>query len=330
MPRTALAVSTLAAALLAGCATAAATAAKAPATGPDAVVARYTGGVVTAGELDAATYDARKDGLEQLVLERLVTARAKSDGISTEALLKREVADKVSPPSDAEVEAIYQAQAARQQLPPLEQIKDKVVQYLLQGAQAKAQQDFVDRLKTSAKLEVLLPAPRFTVAAEGPSKGPEKAPVTIVEFSDFECPYCARGEASIREVLRAYEGKVRVVYRDFPLPMHPHAQKAAEAAHCAGDQGKYWEMHEKLFASQQALEADDLSGHARALGLDGAKFAACLDSGAKAGLVEASVQAGKGVGVTGTPAFFVNGLRLSGAQPFSEFKALIDQELARK
>ena len=171
---------------------------------------------------------------------------------------------------------------------------------------------------------------RLKVAADGPAKGPDKAPVTIVEFSDFECPYCVKAEETVQEVLKTYEGKVRLVYRDFPLPFHPHAQKAAEAAHCAGDQGKYWDMHSALFSNQQALGAEDLKSHAKKLGLDSGKFDKCLDSGEKAALVEENKKAGAEVGVSGTPAFFVNGILISGAQPFSEFKSINDKELAKK
>jgi protein-disulfide isomerase len=129
-------------------------------------------------------------------------------------------------------------------------------------------------------------------------------------------------------VLKLYGDKVRLVYRDFPLPFHPNAQKAAEAAQCAGDQGKYWEMHEKLFANQKALAVGDLKGHAKGLGLDQAKFDKCLDSGDKAKVVGDHHKAGEKVGVTGTPAFFVNGYQLTGAQPIDAFKQIIDQELA--
>src|SRR6266496_2107167 len=190
--------------------------------------------------------------------------------------------------------------------------------------------EVTDKLKKPSDVEVTLKPPRVEVAAEGPSKGASSAPITIVEFSDFQCPYCSRAEETVTKVLKAYDGKVRVVYRDYPLPFHPQAEKAAEAAHCAGDQGKYWEMHSKLFANQKALEPPALKGYAKDLKLDQGKFDKCLDSGDKAKVVETNKKAGEKVGVTGTPAFFVNGYQLSGAQPFEKFKSIIDQELARK
>jgi protein-disulfide isomerase len=120
---------------------------------------------------------------------------------------------------------------------------------------------------------------------------------------------------------------VRLVYREFPLPFHAQAPKASEAALCAGDQNKYWELHEKLFANQQGLGIPELKGHAKGLGLDMGKFDKCLDGGDKAKVIEESKKAGEALGVTGTPAFFINGRSLSGAQPFEKFKELIDYEL---
>ena len=198
-----------------------------------------------------------------------------------------------------------------------------------QGALA----EYYEQLKKEMNIEVLLPpyeAPKVAVDATGPSKGPATAPITIVEFSDFECPYCVRAEPTVKELLAKYPGKIRLVYRDFPLPMHARAPKAAEAAHCAGDQGKYWEMHEKLFANATKLELTDLKGYARDVGVDGGKFDQCLDSGEKAQVVEKHKKAGEEVGVTGTPAFFINGRSLSGAQPLEAFKAIVDQELKGK
>jgi protein-disulfide isomerase len=302
------------------------TAAAAP--GADAPVAKWNGGSVTQAELDAATYEQRKQALDQLVVKKLVEQKAKAEGIAPEALYKREVTDKVKAPSEAEMKAFYDEQSKRQPLPPFDQVKDQIAQYMSRNGQGDAQRAFVDRLKKELNVETTLKPPRVQVAAEGPSKGPAAAPVTIVEFSDFQCPYCSKAEETVDKVMKSYEGKVRLVYRDYPLPFHPQAEKAAEAAHCAGDQGKYWEMHEKLFANQKALEPTALKGYAKDLKLDQGKFDKCLDSGDKAKLVETNKKAGEQVGVSGTPAFFVNGVMLSGAQPYEEFKSLIDQELA--
>ena len=293
-----------------------------------APVAKWNGGSITSGELDALVYEQKKQALDQLLVRKLVEQKAKAENITPEALWKREVTDKIKKPTDAEMKQFYDEQSKRQPLPAFDQIKDQIAQYMERPAAQAAQTAYVDKLKKDMGVEIALKPPRIEVAADGPSKGPPSAPITIVMFSDFQCPYCSRAEETVGKVMKAYDGKVRVVFRDFPLPIHPQAEKAAEAAHCAGDQGKYWEMHEKLFANQKALEPAALKGYAKELGLDQAKFDKCLESGDKAKVVEANRKAGEKVGVTGTPAFFVNGLQLTGAQPFEEFKTIIDGELA--
>jgi len=316
---------------------------------PNAAAAKIGGEVVTNKELDEFAkaelkkleqqyqeqlYQLRRGSLDALVVKRLVEAKAKAAGKSIEDYLRAEVVDKVAEPTAAEVKALYEtAKAQGRDLPPLDQVKESIVRYLKQQKAQQALQAYYEKLKADAKVEILLAAyhpPRQAVDAKGPSRGPDKAPVVIVEFSDFECPYCGRAEETVAEVMRAYPEKVRLVYRDFPLPMHPNAPKAAEAAHCAGDQGKYWEMHARLFANQRALDVPALKGYAKDLKLDQAKFDKCLDSGEKAKLVEENHKVGGDLGVTGTPAFFVNGMLISGAQPFEAFKELIDAELAQK
>ncbi|HEU4383664.1 MAG TPA: thioredoxin domain-containing protein [Anaeromyxobacteraceae bacterium] len=325
------------------------TAAAEEAQDPKAAMARWSGEVVTAADLDEVvkkdlrraenehqerTYQMKKAALDGLVAKRLVEAKAKAAGKTPEQLVESEVLAKIPEPSPQEVKDLYErAKASGRQVPPLEQARPDIVRFLKQQRAQEALRAYYDTLRTEAKVEVLLPAwrpPRIEVAADGPSRGSAKAPVTIVEFSDFECPYCGRAESVVNQVLETYGEKVRLVYRDYPLPFHPNAPKAAEAAHCAGDQGKYWQMHGKLFANQRGLDVGSLKGYAKDLGLDSGKFNTCLDSGEKAKVVEAHRKAGDEAGVSGTPAFFVNGVLLSGAQPFEAFKPLVDAELAKK
>ncbi len=319
--------------------------AAAPAADAKAPVARVDGTTITSGELEEQVrkdvrrlelehqdrlYELRKGALDQMIVKGLLEAKAKAQGTTVDALLEKEVLGKVGPASEAEVKQVYeQTKASGRPLPPIDQVRGEIARFIRQQRQRQALEAYTDALRGGAKVEVLLPPNRREVAAEGPSKGPEKAPVTIVAFSDFECPYCKRAEATVAEVLRTYGDKVRLVYRDFPLPFHANAHKAAEAAHCAGEQGKYWEMHGKLFASQ-TLDVESLKARASELKLDRAKFDQCLDSGATAAQVESHKKAGEEVGVTGTPAFFVNGIMINGAQPFEAFKGVIDAELARK
>jgi len=191
-------------------------------------------------------------------------------------------------------------------------------------------------LRKRAKVEVLLQPPRVAMAAEGPSVGPENAPVTIVEFSDFQCPYCARAGAVVKQIHERYPTQVRIVYRHLPLErMHAQARGAAEASACADAQGRFWDYHDKLFANQRKLAAADLQGYAKQLGLDTAAFEQCVKERKFQAQVDRDLAAaaeaagGSGKRGLGTPAFFVNGILVSGAKPAEDFYKLIDAELAR-
>ena len=160
--------------------------------------------------------------------------------------------------------------------------------------------------------------------------GPDNAPVTIVEFSDYQCPYCSRAETTVQEVLKKYGDKVRFVYRDYPLSFHPNAENAAIGAGCAKDQGKFWEMHGAMFNNQAKLGKDDLVATAAGLGMDKDKFKACLDAGKHKDEVQKDFQDGMKYGVTGTPTFFINGIMMVGARDVNSFAEIIGQELERK
>lgn len=313
---------------------------------PGAPVARVGGETITDGDLTTAVrsqlmrfeaehaekvHSLKSQTLDSLIEKRLVEAQAKKEGITAEKLMDREVNSKIPEPSNEELQQIYdRTKAGGRELPPFDQVKGQIIAFVKEQKSGEVRKSYIDKLRAAAKVEVLLPPllpPKVEVAAVGPSKGDANAPVTIVAFSDYECPFCSRGEEVIKRVMDEYKGKVRLVYRDYPLPFHAKAQKASEAAHCAADQGKFWEMHTKLFASQSALSVPELKGHAKQIGLDPAKFDKCLDSGEKAKLVEDGKKAGDAAGVSGTPAFFINGRLLSGALPFERFKEIIDHEL---
>jgi protein-disulfide isomerase len=282
------------------------------------------------------TYDQRNSGLDQLINQKLVEGKAKAAGKPVDEFLRGELATKVAEPTDEESRALYErAKAAGQVKEPFDQVKPQIVQFLRRQKSEAVLAQYIEQVRAEAKVEVLLPPylpAKIEVAATGPSKGPEGAPVTIIEFSDFQCPYCSRAEATVKDLLELekYKGKLRLVYRDYPLANHNLAPKAAEAAHCAGDQGKYWEMHDRLFAGAPKLEVNDLKAYARDLKLDEGRFTKCLDSGEKAKVVADHFKAGNDAGVRGTPAFFINGRLLSGAQKLEAFTALIDAELAAK
>lgn len=164
------------------------------------------------------------------------------------------------------------------------------------------------------------------VPSERPSRGPSDAPVTIVEFTDYECPYCRRYyRQTYRPLLEEFEGEIRYVVRNYPLSIHPRARKAAEAAECAHNQDRFWDYHDHLFENADALEPADLKRYARDLGLDGEQFDECLESGAESQTVERDLATGRRLGIQGTPTFFVNGRPLVGAQPLTAFRSTIQQ-----
>lgn len=167
-------------------------------------------------------------------------------------------------------------------------------------------------------------------ADDDPVQGYKDAPITIIEFSDFQCPYCAKFYTqTLPQIKENYidTGKVKFVYRDFPLSFHPYAKKAAEAAECAHEQGKFWEFHDKIYENQNTLNNESLKQYAIDLGLNKDQFNTCLDTGKMSQEVMKDLQDGSSYGVTGTPAFFINGTKLVGAQPYEAFQRIIEQEL---
>jgi predicted DsbA family dithiol-disulfide isomerase len=194
----------------------------------------------------------------------------------------------------------------------------------------KARKRYIKELWSAGQVSVFLRPPRTDVGFDSRRlKGNPAVAIKIIEFSDFSCPYCKRVESTLKEVLSRYGGKVSLAYRDFPLTqLHPHAQTAAEAARCALEQGKFWEYHDLLFAHQDDLSLDILVEKARNLNMNEQGFVSCLNSGRHKRSVDSDIDDGVRAGVLGTPAFFINGVFLAGAQSEEAFEKLIDQELA--
>jgi len=183
-------------------------------------------------------------------------------------------------------------------------------------------------LRDAETVKVLLEPPKTEVALyDAPVRGQSNAPVLLIEFADYQCPYCQAVEPTLQGLQRQYGNKLKFSYKSFPLPNHPYAEKAAEAARCAGLQGKYWQYHDALYKSRK-LEVPDLKEQAKSLGLNSKKFNQCLDSGAQAAAVAKDLAEGEELGITGTPAFFVNGHFVSGAVGPDVLRHLIDQELS--
>jgi predicted DsbA family dithiol-disulfide isomerase len=280
-------------------------------------------------QLKNQEYELKLGALTNLVSQRLLEGEAKRAGLSVEAFLEQTVDRNLPAWNAAELEGYYLAQKDRIKK-PLAEVRPQLEQTFIQAKRQQARQDYIDRLREKANAAILLSPPRIEVSAD-PSRlrGSPEAAVTIVEFADFQCPYCQSVQPILKEVLSKYKGKVRIGFRDFPLrQIHPQAQQAAEAARCAGDQGKFWEYHDLLYANQTRLDPLSLEEYARTAGLDREPFAACLASGKFKVLIESDLQAGAASGVSGTPAFYINGVLLSGSQPASAFESIIESELA--
>jgi len=300
-------------------------------------VEKEQGGKLAQAEVKALTelYDVRRNAVEQYVTKRLLEQEAKAKGQTLEQWFDKDLLGMVPAPSDEEMKKFYEQNKSQMGGKSYDEIKERIATYLKQQKGRDQLTKVVDDLKQKHGVQITLAQPnlpRVEVAATGPSRGPENAPVTIVEFSDFQCPYCGREYPVVERLMKEYDGRVRLVFRHFPLEFHPFAQKAAEAGACAADQGgeKFWKLHDRMFTNQQKLAVDDLKGYAKELGLDSSRFEKCLDSGEKRALVEADEKAGQEAGVSGTPAFFVNGVFINGAVPYEQFKDAVDRELKRK
>jgi protein-disulfide isomerase len=267
--------------------------------------------------------------LRTLVRERLIEEEASARGMSAEQLLQSEMSN--IEVTEEEVNRWYEQNRGRIGGRPFDQISTQIRQYLIKQKQERVVDELTNMGAERKKVVYYLEPIRVEVdAQDSPSNGPADAPVTLVEFSDFECGFCGRLVQTLEEVKESYGDQVRFVFRHFPLNMHPNAQKAAEASLCANDQGKFWPMHDLLFKEQAELGVVALKDKASRLGLDRGDFDACLDSGRYAEKVQNDMSDGTSVGITGTPAIFINGIPVpGGAVPFETIAKVIDDELAR-
>jgi protein-disulfide isomerase len=249
--------------------------------------------------------------------------------VTTEKLYEQEVDAKVPEPTDVELNAIYVVQ--KEQLNrSFEEVKTQLQQNLKHAKTQQARQEYSAHLRDQAKVAILLSAPRVQVGFDPARvRGNPKARVMIVEFSDFQCPYCGQVEATLKSVLAKHENTVALAFRDLPLTqIHPFAQGAAEAARCAGEQGRFWEYHDLLFGDQSNLDRNGLIAKAAKLQLDAKQFDACISSEKFKAQVQQDNQEGLRAGVSGTPGFFINGIFMSGAQPEATFERAIEEQLA--
>ncbi|MBQ91036.1 MAG: hypothetical protein CL441_06400 [Acidimicrobiaceae bacterium] len=277
-------------------------------------------------------YDTRRRVLDIVVGEILIEREAIERGLSRDELLAQELPARTLPVTDEEIALLYGQNQNAFGGRTLEQMKPEIRAFLEQQRPTQALHGLMAELREAADdiaLDLEPPRTPVEVSDEDPSFGPADAPVQIVEFSDFQCPYCQQLTGTIDELKEIYGDDVRVVFKDYPLPNHPQAFKAAEAGLCANLQGKFWELHDRMFDSQDALEVADIKRYAGELGVDQAAFDTCLDSGQFSGDVNADLRAGQDYGVSSTPTVFINGRTVLGAAPIALFQQIIDEELER-
>jgi protein-disulfide isomerase len=279
----------------------------------------------TSGGSPSKLFDLRRPALDQMVVTRVLELEAARRNIDVDEVIAAEVAA-LGEVSDEEVSQFYAEKIDQMGGQTLEQMGPRIRDYLGQ----RRTQEAAERLVKNAGVTILLERPTVEVAADGPSKGPADAAVTIIEFSDFQCPFCSRALPVLEELLKRYPDDLRVVYRHMPLDrIHPRARPAAEASLCADDQGRFWPFHDLLFANPKTLEDEDLKRFAGEAELDVAVWEQCMSEGKFKSKVDADVEAARGIGVSGTPAFVVNGVVLTGARPVEEFVPLIEAALGR-
>jgi protein-disulfide isomerase len=307
---------------------------------PREVVAEVDGAPITRADLEKRAaealaglrqqeYDTLRRTLDEMIADRLIETEAATRKVSREALIKAEVDDRVPPPDPALLDALYEQNVQRFAGKTREEMAPEIRRVVHEKNIGARRQAFDGELRSKARIKVTLEPPRAQVVipADAPAVGPATAPVTMVEFSDYECPYCRRAQSVVDDLLVRYKDKLRFVHRDFPLDGHPRAFPAARAARCAHEQDRFWDYHRGLLSSPGDFSDEDLRRRAVGLGLNASRFDKCLRSDKHDEAIRASVKDGARIGVTGTPAFFINGRMMFGARPIEQFQEVIDAEL---
>jgi protein-disulfide isomerase len=284
-------------------------------------------------EAESKVFEIKFNRLKTLLLQKYMDKDPRKKGISNDEFLEKHIAKEVVI-SDKEIDAFIKDQnIPAEHINP--QVKEKIKNYLEMERKKEAVDKWIAEQTKKNPVEVYIPKPRrptFQVeVGNAPVAGGKDAKVTIVEFSDFQCPFCAKGADLLKEIKKKYGNKVKVAFKNFPLPFHNHAEQAAVAGLCANEQGAdyFWKMHDAMFANQEALDAEGLKKTAKAIGLKMEGFEKCLAENKYLAQVKAEMEEGKKIKVKSTPTFFINGQLINGAQPLDVFAEIIDEELAR-
>lgn len=274
-------------------------------------------------------YNVQRAAAEKAIDQELLAQQAKAEDVSVDELLKRHVDSKIKEPSE-EVLRFYFLNINTDQT--YEALRPKIIERIHTVQEKKYKEEYLKALRAKKSIVITLDPPHEEVTVgDTPVLGSADAGVTIVEFADYQCPYCRAVEPTMNQLREQYKDKIRYSFRDFPLPMHPYAQKAAEASRCAGEQGQYWPYHDRIFTGDaESLSDAHLRSTAADLKLDTAKFGKCLDSNQEQAAVAKDLEVGKSLGISGTPSFFINGYFVSGTVSYDEFRELVDQQLARR
>lgn len=270
-------------------------------------------------------YKAEQKALYDLIAKRLLDAEAARQKLTVDELLKREVDSKVKDLTEDQLRTVYDVIAPKESF---EVMRGKIQESVRTQRVQKARGVYLDALREKANVLVLLAPPRTDVEVGDAARlGPANAPVQLVEFADYECPYCIKVQPELQKLKAEFGDQISVVFKDYPLPMHSHAQKAAEAARCAGAQDKFWQYHDRLFAGMQ-MDVPQLKQLAADLGLDAAKFNTCLESGQQAAAVQKDAAEAQKIGLSATPSFFLNGHFFTGAMQYEDMRQMVLRELS--
>ncbi len=281
--------------------------------------------------LEVQRYETLRDAIDKRAVELLLEQAARLRGLTPDELIQQEVIDRVQPPTEKNIADFFNE--SRDRMPAdatLDKMRPRLAKYLQDQAVAVLRDAFIQELKRDLGLEIVLEPHRIeiTLPPGTPIRGPETAPITVIEFADFQCPYCRSVHPTVERLLLEYRDQIKFAFVDFPLENHKRAVPSSMAARCADDQGQFWDYHQALMVVQGDLSDDDLEARAADVGLNMEQFQACYSSESYRQVVLDNYDAGTMVGVTSTPTFLVNGRMIIGAKSYDVLRAVIEEELA--